>query len=176
MSQQSTITPIFWVEFNTVVYMCEVWVNVKRSLLFGQLMQSCQAMPFSSLDWSACESESEEVASAVARCGQAMCQLRKLSISIEIGINPLPLLQALGDRDCPLEHVTVWSQLCVCILLVCVVTGLMMQCLSIRSWYSCQWLTGLSSGVDRSPCCRVRVHVHMLWETALCSLCTGEVQ
>ena len=49
-------------------------------------------------------SGSDEVALAVATCGQAMRQLRKLSIRF---INPLPLLQALGDRDCPLEHVTV---------------------------------------------------------------------
>ena len=69
---------------------------------------------FSSLD----PSTSDEVASAVATCGQAMRQLRKLTIS---RINPLPLLQALGDRDCPLEHVTVkhtWTL--VCTILVCV--------------------------------------------------------
>ena len=49
-------------------------------------------------------SGSDEVASALATCGQAMHQLRKLTINY---INPLPLLRALGDRDCPLEHVTV---------------------------------------------------------------------
>ena len=47
---------------------------------------------------------SDEVASAVATCGREMRQLRKLSITY---IDPLPLLRALGDRDCPLEHVTV---------------------------------------------------------------------
>ena len=69
-------------------------------------------MLFSSLDLSS----SDEVASAVATCGHAMPQLRKLSIKF---INPLPLLRALGDRDSPLEHVTVefpW----VCTILVCV--------------------------------------------------------
>ena len=60
-----------------------------------------------------------------------MSQLRKLSINI---INPLPLLLALGDKDCPLEHVTVWSLPWVCTILVCVLTGLMMQCISVKSW------------------------------------------
>ena len=69
-------------------------------------------MLFSSLDLST----SDEVPSAVATCGQVMRQLRKLSSDI----NPLPLLQALGDRDCPLEHVTVTTPLWVCTILVCV--------------------------------------------------------
>ena len=106
-------------------------------------------MLFSSLDVSV--SGSDEVASAVATCGHAMRQLRKLSIAY---INPLPLLRALGDRDCPLEHVTVKDPPWVCALLVCVLTGLMMQCFSIKV-VSCQLLIGPSSGVDRSLCCRV---------------------
>ena len=72
-------------------------------------------MLFSSLD--PFLTRSNEVASAVATCGQAMRQLRKLTITY---INPLPLLQALGDSDCPLEHVTVKSPPWVCALLVCV--------------------------------------------------------
>ena len=71
-------------------------------------------MVFSSLDLT---SSSDEVASAVATCGQAMRQLRKLTIH---GIDPLPLLRALGDRDCPLEHVTVKGPQWVCTILVCV--------------------------------------------------------
>ena len=72
-------------------------------------------MLFSSLDLSV--SGSDEVASSVATCGQAMHQLRKLSIKF---INPLPLLRALGDRDSPLEHVTVENPPWVCTILVCV--------------------------------------------------------
>ena len=68
-------------------------------------------MLFSSLGVSG----SDEVASAVATCGQAMRQLRKLTITY---INPLPLLRALGDRDCPLEHVTVEHPPSVCTILV----------------------------------------------------------
>ena len=71
-------------------------------------------MLFSSLD----ASRSDEVASAVATCGQAMRQLRKLSITY---IDPLPLLRALGDRDCPLEHVTVLLPSWVCAIFVSVV-------------------------------------------------------
>ena len=67
--------------------------------LEGNCIQSHQAMLFSSLDWSVLTSD--EVASAVATCGQAMRQLKKLSTNF---INPLPLVRALGDRDCPLEH------------------------------------------------------------------------
>ena len=85
-------------------------------------------MLFSSLDMSM--SGSDEVASAVATCGRVMRQLRKLSVTY---IDPLPLFRALGDRDCPLEHVTVWSPRWVCALLVCVLTGLMMQCFSVKS-------------------------------------------
>ena len=66
----------------------------------GQLNAVVELMLFSSLDVFV----SDEVTSAVATCGRAMRQLRKLTIS---RINPLPLLQALGDRDCPLELVTV---------------------------------------------------------------------
>ena len=84
-------------------------------------------MLFTSLDVSG----SDEVASAVATCSQAMRQLRKLTINY---INPLPLLRALGDRDCPLEHVTVESPPWVCAILVCVLTELMMQCISVNSW------------------------------------------
>ena len=67
-------------------------------------------------------SESDEVSSAVATCGQAMRQLRKLSIA---HINPLPLLWALGDRDCPLEHVAaedpLWEEpRWVCTIFMCV--------------------------------------------------------
>ena len=83
-------------------------------------------MLFSSLDVSG----SDEVASAVATCGHAMRQLRKLTIRY---INPLPLLRALGDRDCPLEHVTVEYPQWVCTILVCVLTGLMIQCFSVKS-------------------------------------------
>ena len=70
-------------------------------------------MLFSSLDVSG----SDEDASAVATCGQAMRQLRKLTIR---RINPLPLLLALGDRNFPLEHVTLERPRLVCTLLVCV--------------------------------------------------------
>ena len=62
-------------------------------------------------------SRSDEVASAVATCGQAMRQLRKLTITF---INPLPLLRTLGDRVCPLEHVKVKVTPMVCTILVCV--------------------------------------------------------
>ena len=79
----------------------------------GQLNAVVELMLFSSLDLSG----SDEVASAVATCGRAMHQLRKLSIRF---INPLPLLRALGDRDCPLEHVTVENPRWVCTILVCV--------------------------------------------------------
>ena len=72
-------------------------------------------MLFSSLDLSVYGSD--EVTSSVATCGQAMHQLRKLTIT---HINSLPLLRALGDRDCPLEHVTVESPSWVCTILVCV--------------------------------------------------------
>ena len=79
----------------------------------GQLNAVMESMLFSSLDFGIVD----EVASAVATCGRAMCQLKKLSI---YDINPLPLLQALGDRDCPLEHVTVRYPPWVCTILVCV--------------------------------------------------------
>ena len=93
----------------------------------GQLNAVVELMLFSSL----AVSTGDAVASAVATCGRAMRQLRKLSMS---RINPLPLLRALGDRDCPLEHVTVESPLWVCTILVCVLIGLMMQCFSVKSW------------------------------------------
>ena len=73
-------------------------------------------MLFSSLGASRSGSGSA-IASSVATCGRAMHQLRKLSIAY---INPLPLLWALGDRDCPLEHVTVLQPPWVCTVLVCV--------------------------------------------------------
>ena len=79
----------------------------------GQLNAAVELMLFSSLDLSG----SDEVASAVATCGLAMHQLRKLSVTY---IDPLPLLWALGDRDCPLEHVTVENPRWVCTILVCV--------------------------------------------------------
>ena len=79
----------------------------------GQLNAVVEIMPFSSLG----TYRSDEVASAVATCGQAMRQLRKLSIEY---INPLPLLRALGNRDCPLEHVTVTVPPMVCTILVCI--------------------------------------------------------
>ena len=79
----------------------------------GQLNAVMESMLFSSLDFEIVD----EVASAVATCGRAMRQLKKLSIH---DINPLPLLLALGDRDCPLEHVTVWNLPWVCTILVCV--------------------------------------------------------
>ena len=81
----------------------------------GQLNAVVELMLFSSLDLSV--SGSDEIASAVATCGQAMRQLRKLTINY---IDPLPLLLALGDRDCPLEHVTVKNPQWVCTILVCV--------------------------------------------------------
>ena len=93
----------------------------------GQLNAVVELILFSSLDVSG----SDEVASAVATCVQAMRQLRKLTI---YGINPLPLLRALGDRDCPLEHVTVDRPPWVCTIPMCVLTGLMIQCVSVRSW------------------------------------------
>ena len=79
----------------------------------GQLNAVVELMLFSSLDWSG----NDEVASSVATCGQVMRQLRKLSINIS---DTLPLLRALGDRDCPLEHVTVEDPPWVCTILVCV--------------------------------------------------------
>ena len=87
----------------------------------GQLNAVMESMLFSSLDFGIVD----EVASAVATCGRAMRQLKKLSTNI---INPLPLVRALGDRDCPLEHVTVELQVeyplasppWVCTILVCV--------------------------------------------------------
>ena len=86
----------------------------------GQLNAVVQLMLFSSLGSLVSESGSgsDEVALAVATCGQAMHQLRKLTIHYRI--NPLPLLRALGDRDCPLEHVTVKHPPWVCTILVCV--------------------------------------------------------
>ena len=81
----------------------------------GQLNAVVKLMLFSSLDLFV--TSSDEVASAVATCGQAMRQLRKLTIT---RINPLPLLRALGDRDSPLEHVTVMDPQWVCTLRVCV--------------------------------------------------------
>ena len=85
----------------------------------GQLNAVVQLMLFSSLGSMVSESGSGsvEVALAVATCGQAMRQLRKLTIHYT---NPLPLLRALGDRDCPLEHVTVEIPPWVCTVLVCV--------------------------------------------------------
>ena len=63
-------------------------------------------------------------------CGQAMPQLRIVSTKYT---NPLPLFQALEDRECPLDHVIVANPPWVCTILVgC--TGLMMQCFSVRSW------------------------------------------
>ena len=73
----------------------------------------------------------DQVASDMVMCGQAMPQLRTVSIKY---INPLPLLRALGDRECPLDHVKVVASLWVCTILVWVLTGLMMQCFSVRSW------------------------------------------
>ena len=86
----------------------------------GQLNAVVQLMLFSSLGpplVSESRSGSDEVALAVATCGQAMRQLRKLTISF---ISPLLLLQAQGDRDCPLEHVTVERPPWVRTVLVCV--------------------------------------------------------
>ena len=74
-------------------------------------------MLFSSLVVFGTKVSTGEVASAVATCGQAMRQLRKLTITY---INPLPLLRALGDRDRPLEHVTVTTPRWVCTILVCI--------------------------------------------------------
>ena len=96
----------------------------------GQLKAVVELMLFSSLDVSG----SDEFASTVATCSQAMRQLRKLSIEY---MNPLSLLRALGDRDCPLEHVTVEDPPWVCALLVCMLTGLMMQCFMSKV-VSCQ--------------------------------------
>ena len=79
----------------------------------GQLNAVVELMLFSSLD----VFRSDEVASSVATCGQAMRQLRKLTTSY---IDPLPLLRALGDRDRPLEHVTVEVSEWVCTILVCI--------------------------------------------------------
>ena len=74
-------------------------------------MQFCQALPSFFLDFSA----SDEVDSSVATCCQAMHQLRELST---FAIDSLTLLQALGDRDCPLEHVTVEDPPWVCTIFV----------------------------------------------------------
>ena len=74
-------------------------------------------MLFSFLDMSGYVSRNGELASAVATCGQAMRQLRKLTIC---DIIPLPPLRALRDRDGPLEHVTVVEPPWVCTILVCV--------------------------------------------------------
>ena len=84
----------------------------------GQLNAVVESMLFSCLDFDV--RVFDEVASAVATCGRAMRQLKKLSIHGINLINPLPLLQALGDRDCPLEHVTVKNPPWVCTILVCV--------------------------------------------------------
>ena len=46
----------------------------------------------------------DQVASAVGTCVWRMLQLKVLSIS---WIKPLPVFQALGDRECPLDHVKV---------------------------------------------------------------------
>ena len=64
---------------------------------------------------------SDQVALAVVMCGQAMPQLRIVSTKY---INPLPLLRALGDRECPLDHVKVAS-LWVCTILVWVFSQLL---------------------------------------------------
>ena len=81
-----------------------------------------------SLDW--LSTASDQVASAVETCVQRMHQLKVISIT---WINPVPVFQALGDRECPLDHVKVPNPRLVCIILVgC--TGLMMQCFSVRSW------------------------------------------
>ena len=88
----------------------------------GQLNAVVESMLFSSLDFGIVDDD--EVASAVATYGRAMSQLRKLFINF---IKPFPLLLALGDRDCPLEHVTMWSRPWVCTILVCV-DRMMMQC------------------------------------------------
>ena len=69
-------------------------------------------MLFSSLDIG----DVDVLDSAVATCGRAMRQLRKLSIA---RFNPLPLLRALGDRDCPLEHVRVEDPQWVCTYNTC---------------------------------------------------------
>ena len=58
---------------------------------------------------------SDQVASAVAMCGQAMPQLRTVSIH---WINPLPLLRALGDRECPIDNVKVDTPKWVCTILM----------------------------------------------------------
>ena len=44
-----------------------------------------------------------------------MHQLKVISIA---WIKPVPLFQALGDRECPLDHVKVANQIWVCTILV----------------------------------------------------------
>ena len=60
-------------------------------------------------------SVSDQVASDMVMCVQAMPQLRTVSIK---WIDPLPLLRALGDRECPLDHVKVVNPRLVCTILV----------------------------------------------------------
>ena len=57
----------------------------------------------------------DQVALAVGTCVQRMHQLKVLST---ISIKPLPLFQAMGDRECPLDHVKVAYSLWVCTILV----------------------------------------------------------
>ena len=58
-------------------------------------------------------SATDQVASAVGTCVQRMPQLKVISISL---IKPVPLLRALGDRECPLDHFKVAYSLLVCTL------------------------------------------------------------
>ena len=54
---------------------------------------------------------SDQVASAVGTCVQRMPQLKELTIT---EISPLSLFRALGDRECPLDHVQmVYPRVCI---------------------------------------------------------------
>ena len=75
-------------------------------------------------------SVSDQVAQAVAMCGQAMPQLRIVCTKY---IRPLLLLRALGDRECLLDHVEVVDPLWVCTLYLC---GCWQECtLSTRLYW-----------------------------------------
>ena len=57
----------------------------------------------------------DQFASAVGTCVRRMNQLKVLST---FAIKPLPVFQALGDRECPLDHVQMVYPTLVCTILV----------------------------------------------------------
>ena len=120
-----SIKPVFILDFS--LFCCSLDLPIALDFfLFCQSML-CFLSYFYLIDASA----TDQVASAVGTCVQRMPQLKVISISL---IKPVPLLRALGDRECPLDHVKVVHQLWVCAILVWVLTGMMMHCLSVRGW------------------------------------------